>query len=138
MEVRIAAGELLDRLVWERACDMLGLNPRAVNEGLMDSGDKVTLTLEQAAELGLLVPRERERPHRIDPPGCGCTDCLVRWSVPLDMASVDHVFAMRAGEVEDATSEEFQTVTTEDESAASVTIRARRCGREWTREVREQ
>jgi hypothetical protein len=52
--VTVTARELLDRLVWDRACDMLGLNPWAVNEGQMDSGERLTFTLEQAQTLGLL------------------------------------------------------------------------------------
>lgn len=54
MEVRISADDLMDRGAWERACDMLGINPWAVKEGLMDSGRRLTLTLEQARTLGLL------------------------------------------------------------------------------------
>ena len=54
IQVTVTARELLDRLVWDRACDMLGLNPWAVNEGRMDSGERLTFTLEQARELGLL------------------------------------------------------------------------------------
>ena len=54
IQVTVTARELLDRYVWDQACDMLGLNRWAMNEGLMDSSDRVTLTLDQARTLGLL------------------------------------------------------------------------------------
>jgi hypothetical protein len=56
-QITVTAGELLDRCVWDQARDMLGLNPWAVNEGLMDRSERVTLTLEQARTLGLLDQR---------------------------------------------------------------------------------
>jgi hypothetical protein len=132
-QVTVTARYLLDHGLWVRACEMTGLNEWAVNEGRMDAGETVTLTLAQAAELGLLDASEpaRERPHRIDPLTCGCTDCMLGWSV-LSRASDEDVFAMLAGEIQDATSEEFATVTNADWSG-SVTVRARWCGREWTR-----
>lgn len=42
-------------------------------------------------------------PHRIDPPDCGCTDCLVGWSVPLYRATKFQLAAMMAGYVQNAT-----------------------------------
>jgi hypothetical protein len=52
--VAATAGSLLDKGAWEQACDMLGLNPWAVNEGLLDRDERLTFTIEQARELGLL------------------------------------------------------------------------------------
>jgi hypothetical protein len=54
IQVTVTVRELMDRFVWSEACGLLGLNSWAVNEGQMDSGDRVTLTLEQARTLGLL------------------------------------------------------------------------------------
>ena len=138
MNVTVTARELMDRDVWPEACGMLGLNEWAVNEGRMDAGDTVTLTMEQAAELGLLDASApaRERPHRIDPLTCGCTDCMTGWSVPLGEASDEDVFAMLAGEIQDATSEEFATAANAD-WPGGVTVRARWSGREWTQKAPE-
>ena len=60
--ISVTARELMDRGLWKRACDMTGLNPWAVNEGLMDSSDTVTLTVEQARDLGLLGQWAAEEP----------------------------------------------------------------------------
>lgn len=40
----------------------------------------------------------------VDPPGCGCTHCLTDKSVPLDVASADHIFGLLAGSLADRTS----------------------------------
>lgn len=40
---------------------------------------------------------------RIDPPECGCTDCLTGYSVPLDRATVLEVDRMLAGVYQNAT-----------------------------------
>jgi hypothetical protein len=47
------------------------------------------------------------KPARIDPPGCGCTDCD-GYSVPLDLATTAHVLAMLSGRLHDATSTPFE------------------------------
>ena len=52
--VRISAQELLDSGKWEIACDVLGINVWAVNEGLMDSDEIITLSQWEAQELGLI------------------------------------------------------------------------------------
>jgi hypothetical protein len=57
MDIRITIGELMDRDAWPQACAMTGTGEWAVNEGQADRGDLVTLTLEQAAGLGLLGHR---------------------------------------------------------------------------------
>lgn len=54
VKITITARELLDRGLWDQACELIGLNVWAINEGLMDSSDEVTLTQEQAQKLGLL------------------------------------------------------------------------------------
>lgn len=58
IQVTATVRELMNRHVWDQACDMTGLNPWAVNEGQMGSGDRVTLTLEEARTLGLLDARD--------------------------------------------------------------------------------
>lgn len=57
MKIVTTPGELMDRLRWEQACDQLGINPWAVAEGMMNRDEEVTLSEEQAIEIGLL-PRE--------------------------------------------------------------------------------
>lgn len=42
-------------------------------------------------------------PVQVDPPGCGCTECLTGEYVPLDMATADQVRRMIDGELNDAT-----------------------------------
>lgn len=41
--------------------------------------------------------RGEPRLWRLDPPGCGCTDCLVGNSKPIDEASERELFDARAG-----------------------------------------
>jgi hypothetical protein len=36
-------------------------------------------------------------PAAIDPPGCGCTECLTGEYVPLDLASPIHIMALVFG-----------------------------------------
>ncbi len=57
MKVTVTPKELFDHPLigmWDRVCDEVGLNPWAVNEGLMDSDEEITLTHEQAQRVGLL------------------------------------------------------------------------------------
>lgn len=42
--------------------------------------------------------------RRIDPPNCGCTDCLTGYSKPWNAASDDEQAAMLCGRLDDATS----------------------------------
>jgi hypothetical protein len=56
MKVVITARELMNCHMWERACELAGINPWAVNEGLMDSDEELTLPGDVADKLGLLAP----------------------------------------------------------------------------------
>lgn len=51
--MNVAVSWLMGRGVWDEVCDLLGINPWAVNEGLMDSAETLTLTLDQAVRLGI-------------------------------------------------------------------------------------
>jgi len=52
--VKVSTQELINLGIWEIACDVLGMNVWAVNEGLMDSDEIITLSQWQAQELGLI------------------------------------------------------------------------------------
>jgi hypothetical protein len=53
-QVTVTARYLLDHGLWDQFCALTGLSEWAVREGQMDAGDTVTVTLAQAAELGML------------------------------------------------------------------------------------
>lgn len=61
MKLIVTPRELIERGLWEAYCKMTGLDEWAVSEGRMDSGDEVTLTEDQARELGLLPAKENAR-----------------------------------------------------------------------------
>lgn len=48
LKVTATVKELMDAGVWDEVCDLLGLNPWAVNEGLMDSSESLTFTPTQS------------------------------------------------------------------------------------------
>lgn len=49
--------------------------------------------------------RSHEMIKRIDPAGCGCTDCMTGYSRPLGQASQRELVQMLTGKIQDATSE---------------------------------
>ena len=54
IKVRVPAKALLDKGLWLAACDELGINEWAINEGRMDSSEELVLTQRQAKKIGLL------------------------------------------------------------------------------------
>ena len=46
--------ELLDKGLWEKACEVLNWSVWIINEGLIDSEEDITLPEEQAKEIGLI------------------------------------------------------------------------------------
>ena len=54
MTITVTAEEILDGGNWEDFCDDRGINPWAINEGLMDYDEKFTFTEEEAKKYGLL------------------------------------------------------------------------------------
>jgi hypothetical protein len=57
--VTVTAGEILDKGDWDVFCDLKGLNPWCINEGLMESSEKFTLTLEEARQVRLPIKTDR-------------------------------------------------------------------------------
>ena len=53
MKYVITAGEANERGILDRLCDMFGINPWAMNEGLMESSHEFKLDEQQARQLGL-------------------------------------------------------------------------------------
>jgi hypothetical protein len=51
--VTTTPSELIDRGVWQRACDMLSLSEWVVREGYMDSDAPIVLSEDQVTQLGL-------------------------------------------------------------------------------------
>lgn len=56
MKISVTAGEINDRGLWERLCDLTGLDYYAMNDGRMDSSHEIILTASQARALGLIPP----------------------------------------------------------------------------------
>lgn len=53
MKIIITFGELLDRGLWLKYCELTGTNEWALSGGLADREDTTELTEDQAKELGL-------------------------------------------------------------------------------------
>lgn len=58
----------------------------------------------------VLVPDHEYREHiplAIDPPNCGCTECLTGLYVPLDQATDEQLEMMRLGKINNNTGHEW-------------------------------
>jgi len=54
MKYIITANDALERGCWDKLCEMFGINPWAMSEGLMESTEEFTLTEKQAKKLGFI------------------------------------------------------------------------------------
>ena len=54
MRIAIKASDLIKLGLWDEFCDLRGINIWAVNEGLMGSDEELTLSEDEAKELGLI------------------------------------------------------------------------------------
>lgn len=54
MEIKIRPYELFDRGIWDEYCKLTGTKVYAVNEGLIDAEESLTLTEDQAKKLGII------------------------------------------------------------------------------------
>lgn len=57
MKIIYTARELITLGVWDKVCEMRGINPYCVNEGLMDSSEEIVFTEPEAKSLGLIPQR---------------------------------------------------------------------------------
>ena len=55
MEIVVTIKEVLDCGNFGKFCEITGLNPWCLNEGLADGSEKYTLTPEQAKECSLMT-----------------------------------------------------------------------------------
>lgn len=54
MKIIVTYRDILDKGMWSEACELLGLNPYAINEGRLDAEEERTLTYDQAKVLRFL------------------------------------------------------------------------------------
>ena len=52
--MKVTLQELMDNYDWDKACEVLGLNPWCINEGLATGDDEEEITEKQAREIGIL------------------------------------------------------------------------------------
>jgi hypothetical protein len=83
-----------------------------------------------------LEATRRAAPRRIDPPGCGCTDCMTGYSLPLGDAGDAQIRQLLKGNLQDATSTTFTVTKTRafadgEMSAASTQVSADTVTRTW-------
>jgi hypothetical protein len=57
--MNLTLGEILHNFDWDKACEVIGLNPWCLNEGLACSDDEIELTDDQAREIGILPKRNQ-------------------------------------------------------------------------------
>lgn len=53
VKITVTADEAIELGIWEDLCRIKGINEYAVNEGMMDGSDEISLNGEEAAELGI-------------------------------------------------------------------------------------
>ena len=58
MKISITAGEILDRGDWGKFCEDKGINPYAMNEGLVGSDEKFELSIKEAVKYNLIDDAE--------------------------------------------------------------------------------
>ena len=56
MKIIVTAREILDRGDWDAFCELFGINPWAINEGLMEPSEEFTLTIKQARKISYRFP----------------------------------------------------------------------------------
>lgn len=54
MQYVITVGEALNKGIWDDLCNMFGINPWAMNEGLMESSHEFKLSHKEAKLLHLI------------------------------------------------------------------------------------
>lgn len=59
MKIIITAGELIDRGLWPKVCELMDIGEYAVNEGQLGIDHRFVFTETQAAELELIPPPKR-------------------------------------------------------------------------------
>ena len=57
INMKLTLRELLHNYDWDKACEVLGLNPWCINEGLASGDEEQEITDEQAREIGILPAR---------------------------------------------------------------------------------
>lgn len=54
IKVQVTFGRLLDKGLWDKYCEVTGLNPYCINEGRASIEEIATLTEDEAIKIGLI------------------------------------------------------------------------------------
>lgn len=60
MTVKATVREIMDRYKWDEFCEERGINPWAVNEGLMTSEEEFELSEDEAKKYGFIKDRDED------------------------------------------------------------------------------
>ncbi len=55
MNIKVTLQEIMDEYNWEKACEVLGIDPWCINEGTATSDEILLITEEQAKEIGIEI-----------------------------------------------------------------------------------
>jgi len=58
MKIIITADEAINLGLWAKLCEVKGLNPWAISEGIIVGHYEITLTEEEANKIGLHIKKE--------------------------------------------------------------------------------
>ncbi len=54
MKIVMTAEEMIDKGIWGKYCELTDKNVWAVNEGILDNASEITLSEDEAIELGII------------------------------------------------------------------------------------
>jgi len=58
MKIQLTAREMLFSDCWDNFCQIYGIDPYAINDGLLDPDTTFSFTLEEANQIGIKIAKQ--------------------------------------------------------------------------------